>query len=132
MRIEVFGDETIGTQARTYAEYRLFAALSQVVDTSRVRHARLTLERTTHNRASESVWCTVSVDFEDGESLRVQTPGDHPYAAINRAVERLGEYCWGASADSRVVTTADRSLPVVIRCAGRPGSVDPPRVHDDA
>ena len=103
MRIEVFGDETIGTQARTYAEYRLFAALSQAMDTSRVRHARLTLQRTTHNRASESVWCTVSVDIQDGESLRVQTSGEHPYAAINRAVERLSEHSWRPRADSRVV-----------------------------
>ena len=93
MRIEIFGEETISAQARTYAEYRLFAALSQVMDTTRVRHARLTLQRTQH-RASESVSCTVTVDIEDGESLRIQTSEEHPYAAINRAVERLSEHHW--------------------------------------
>jgi hypothetical protein len=48
MRIEVFGEDTISAQARTYAEYRLFAALSRVVDINRVQRARLTLKRTTH------------------------------------------------------------------------------------
>jgi ribosome-associated translation inhibitor RaiA len=88
MRIEVLGEETISAQARTYAEYRLFAVLAQVVDTNRVRHARLTLKRAKHHRC-ESVSCTVTVVIEDGDSLRIQTSGEHPYAAINRAVERL-------------------------------------------
>ena len=102
MRIEVFGEDTISAQARTYAEYRLFAALSQVVDTNRVRHARLTLQRMKHNQARESVSCTVTVDIEDGESLRIQTSEEHPYAAINRAVEQLSERSWRPS-------TADES-----------------------
>lgn len=92
MRIEILGEETISAQARTYAEYRLFAALSQVVDTDRVRHARLTLKRTKHKRAGESVSCTVAVDIEDGDSLQIETSGEHPYAAINRAVERVSEH----------------------------------------
>ena len=45
MRIEVLGYDTISAQARTYAEYRLFAELSRVADTNRVRHARLVLRR---------------------------------------------------------------------------------------
>jgi ribosome-associated translation inhibitor RaiA len=94
MRIEVLGEETISAQARTYAEYRLFAALSQNVDTNRVKHARLTLQRTKPNRVCDSVSCTVTVDFEDSNPLRIQAAGDHPYAAINRAVERLSEGCW--------------------------------------
>ena len=107
MRIEVLGEETISDQARTYAEYRLFAALSQVMDTNRVRHARLTLQRTAHNRSSESVSCTVTVDIDDGESLHIQTSAEHPYAAVNRAVERLSERSWRPStADSRVVKGA--------------------------
>ena len=92
MRIEVLGEETISAQARTYAEYRLFIALSQVMDTNRVQRARLTLQREKHNRACESVLCTVTVDIEDGESLRIQTSDEHPYAAINRAVERLSDH----------------------------------------
>ena len=108
MRIEILGEDTIGAQARTYAEYRLFAALSQVVDTNRVRHARLTLKHTKHDRAGESVSCTVTVDIEDGDFLQVETSGEHPYAAINRAVERLSEHSWRPSAadDSRVAHAA--------------------------
>ena len=37
MRIEVVGGDTISQQARTYAEYRVFAALTQVADAERVR-----------------------------------------------------------------------------------------------
>ena len=32
MRIEVVGGDTISQQARTYAEYRVFAALTQFVN----------------------------------------------------------------------------------------------------
>jgi ribosome-associated translation inhibitor RaiA len=108
MRIEIFGEDTISAQARTYAEYRLFAALSQVMDTNRVRHACLTLKRTKHNRACESVSCTVTVDIEDGDSVRIQTSGEHPYAAINRAIERLSEHKWRrrAAEDSPVAHAA--------------------------
>jgi hypothetical protein len=45
MRIEIVGDDSMSAQARTYAEYRLFAALSQVVDTNQVRSASLVLRR---------------------------------------------------------------------------------------
>src|SRR5689334_8730362 len=89
MRIEVLGYDTMSAQARTYAEYRLFAELSRVVDTTRVRHACLVLQRRDDDRAGESVSCTVSVDIDGCDPLRVQTSAAHPYAAINRAVERL-------------------------------------------
>ena len=101
MRIEVLGEESISRQARIYAEYRLFAALSQVIDTERVRHARLILERTKHNPTCEGASCTVIVDIEDGDSVRIRTSGDHPYAAINRAVERLRANTWPPKADGR-------------------------------
>ena len=39
MRIEIVGDDSISGQARAYAEYRLFAALSQALDTRQVRNA---------------------------------------------------------------------------------------------
>lgn len=89
MRIEVVGDDSISRQARTYAEYRLFAALSQAVDTRRVRSASLALRRPRSNRHCDSVLCTVSIEWTDGEVSRLGASGDHPYAAINRAVERL-------------------------------------------
>lgn len=94
MRIEIIGEETISAQARTYAEYRLFAALSQVVDTNRVRHARLVLQRTNPGRTCEGVSCTVTVDIEGCRSLGIQVTADHPYAAINRAVERVSQGDW--------------------------------------
>ena len=96
MRIEVLGYDTMSAQAQMYAEYRLFAELSRVADTNRVRHARLVLRRGKGEQADESVSCTVTVDIEGGESLRVQTSAAHPYAAINRAVERLSETNWPA------------------------------------
>jgi ribosome-associated translation inhibitor RaiA len=90
----VTGEDSISRQARIYAEYRLFAALSQAVDTERVRHARLILRHTKHGPACDRVSCTVFVVFEGGGTLRMRTLGDHPYAAINRAVERLRQRSW--------------------------------------
>ena len=89
MRIEVIGDDSISRQARTYAEYRLFTALSQVVDASRVRSASLVLRRAKPGRHSDGVVCTVTIELNDGEIASLRASGDHPYAAINRAVERL-------------------------------------------
>jgi hypothetical protein len=43
MRIEVVGNETITPQARRYAEYRVFAALTQSAATRNARRARVTL-----------------------------------------------------------------------------------------
>jgi len=94
MRIEVLGYDTMSAQARTYAEYRLFAELSRVADTNRVRHARLVLRRRKDEHADATVSCTVTVNIEGGEPLRIQTSAAHPYAAINRAVERLSEASW--------------------------------------
>ena len=89
MRIEITGDDSISRQARTYAEYRLFGALSQAVDTRRVRSASLVLRRTKSKRQCDGVLCTVTIELNDGEVSRLRAAGDHPYAAINRAVERL-------------------------------------------
>lgn len=89
MRIQIVGDGSVSRQARTYAEYRLFAALSQVVDTRRVRSASLVLRRAKSSRRCEAVVCTVTVELNSGDVTRLRTVGDHPYAAINEAVERL-------------------------------------------
>jgi len=89
MRIEVVGDDSISRQACTYAEYRLFAALSQVLDTSRVRTASLGLRRAKSRPRCDRVVCTVRVELRNGEGVRVRAYGDHPYAAINRAVARI-------------------------------------------
>jgi hypothetical protein len=89
MRIEIVGDDSIGRQARIYAEYRLFAAVSQAMDASRVRTAALVLRRATSGRYGDRVVCTVTIEMDDGDATRIRTLGEHPYAAINRAVERL-------------------------------------------
>lgn len=89
MRIQVTTDDDISLQARTYAEYRLFAALSQLVDTERVRQARVVLRRAMQRRGCEGVSCTLTVALDGVGPFRIKTMGNHPYEAINRAVERL-------------------------------------------
>lgn len=89
MRIEVLGDDSISRQACTYAEYRLFAALSRAVDTSRVKNATVVLHRGKAGRRCDSVLCSVTIELDDGDVTRLLASGDHPYAAINSAVERL-------------------------------------------
>jgi ribosome-associated translation inhibitor RaiA len=119
MQIDVLGEHSISPQARSYAEYRLFAALSQVVDTGRVRRARLALRRSKHEADSESVSCTVTVELDTDEVLRIRTTGEHPYAAINRAVARLSEGAGSIrhlASSSRSPATADskgRRRPVI-------------------
>jgi len=89
MRIKIVGDESISRQARAYAEYRLFAALSQLLDTGQVDHASLVLSRAKSTRRSGGVVCTVTVELNGGGVTRLRTFGEHPYAAINRAVDRV-------------------------------------------
>jgi ribosome-associated translation inhibitor RaiA len=88
MRIQVLGDDTIGPQARTYAEYRLFAALTQGADADPVSDARVVL-RTHRRRQCAVVTCTVTVSLGGRRTVRIRARGDHAYAAINQAVERL-------------------------------------------
>jgi len=99
MRIHVIGENSISRQARTYAEYRLFAALSEATDTYRIRGAVLILGQTDDGRTGSRAHCAVSIETDRGERLRIRTRGEHPYAAINRAVERIRARRW----PSRVV-----------------------------
>ena len=89
MHIHVVGDESISQQARSYAEYRLFAALPHVVDPGRVRRSLMLLRRLNEERECDGVICAVSIELDTGEVLRLRTLGAHPYAAINSAIERL-------------------------------------------
>lgn len=89
MRIQVLGDDTISRQARTYAEYRVFAALTQRAGAERLQDARVVLRRTAGSVDGDSVTCMVTVTLSGSNTIRVRTLGNHPYAAINRAVERL-------------------------------------------
>jgi hypothetical protein len=89
MRIEVIGEDAISHQARTYAEYRVFAALTQSTDTEKVRRVCVQLRPLVPGRGSGGIACTVTVEWEGHDSLRIRTLGPHAYAAINRAVERI-------------------------------------------
>ena len=89
MRIHVLGEDAISPQARTYAEYRVFAALTQLAEREQVRHARVVLRSASRSGACEAVTCTVTVALDGQNSMRVRARGDHAYAAINRAVERI-------------------------------------------
>jgi ribosome-associated translation inhibitor RaiA len=90
MRIEVVRDEAISAQARTYAEYRVFAALTQSTGRRNVRCARIVLRPVKDDDAGcAPAACTVIIRFEQSDTVRVNATGPHPYAAINRAVERL-------------------------------------------
>ena len=86
MRIDVIGEDPISHQARTYAEYRVFAALTQFAGDKNVRRARVVLRPVTLERG---IACTVTVAFEGSDSLRIRTTGPHAYAAIDRAVVRM-------------------------------------------
>jgi len=81
-------DDAIGAQARTYAEYRVFAVLAR--DTLNVRRARVVLRQVDAREACDKVACAVTVTLEPAGMLRIRATGPHVYAAINRAVERLG------------------------------------------
>jgi hypothetical protein len=89
MRIEVIGGGTISRQARTYAEYRVFAALTQSSQADAVQRVRILLRSVKLESGCEEIACTVTVALEGSDSYRIRTTGPHPYAAINRAVERI-------------------------------------------
>ena len=90
MHIQVIGDdESSNAQARTYAEYRVFAALAR--HARRVSGVSVVLRRVTRDGTCDSAVCSVTVALEPSGSLRARSRGRHPYAAIDRAVHRIGE-----------------------------------------
>ena len=91
----VAAHDSISAQARTYAEYRTFALVAR--HATWVRRVRVFIRQRQGRRACDSVTCTVSATLDPSGSLRIRATGPHAYAAINRAVERLG-----AALDRRV------------------------------
>ena len=88
-RILIVGDDKlVSAQARTYAEYRVFSALSR--QTRKFRRVRVVLRQTDDRGTCETVACAVSVALEPTGSVRIRVTAPHVYAAINRAVQRLG------------------------------------------
>jgi ribosome-associated translation inhibitor RaiA len=93
-RIHVVSDDhTISSQARTYAEYRVFSALTR--HALKFRSARVLLRSSEDQGTCDRVTCAVSVALEPSGSVRVRVTGAHVYAAINRAVDRLGNALGG-------------------------------------
>jgi ribosome-associated translation inhibitor RaiA len=93
-RIHVVADDNaISSQARTYAEYRVFSALTR--HALKFRSARVLLRPTEDRGTCDRVTCAVSVALEPSGSVRVRVTGPHVYAAINRAVERLSNALGG-------------------------------------
>jgi hypothetical protein len=92
-RIHVIADDNVSSQARTYAEYRVFSALTR--QALKFRRARVLLRLSDNHGACDRVTCAVSVALEPSGSVRVRMTGPHVYAAINRAVERLGDVLGG-------------------------------------
>ena len=99
MRIEVIGEGTISQQARTYAEYRVFAALTQFAEADTIQRVRVLL-RPAKLGSRESIACAVTVALEGSEWFRIRTTGPHAYAAINRAVERIRAHVPSGMVDS--------------------------------
>ena len=89
MRIEIIGEGTVSQQARMYAEYRVFAALTQFMEADKVQRVRVLLRAVKPRSHCESIACSVTVALEGSDSFRIRTTGPHAYAAINRAVERI-------------------------------------------
>jgi ribosome-associated translation inhibitor RaiA len=93
-RIHVVADDNaISSQARTYAEYRVFSALTR--HALEFRSARVLLRPSEDQGTCDRVTCAVSVALEPSGSVRIRVTGPHVYAAINRAVERLGNALGG-------------------------------------
>ena len=89
MGIEVIvEDESSNAQARTYAEYRVFAALAR--HPQHVRGASVVLRRDEREGTCDNVVCAVTIALEPSGCIRTRACGGHAYAAINRAVERVG------------------------------------------
>lgn len=87
MQIEVIGDDSSSAQARTYAEYRVFAVLSRYTET--VRCADVLITRAEASGMRDRVACAITVMLHPSGVARARATGDHTYAAINRAAERL-------------------------------------------
>jgi hypothetical protein len=89
MRIDVVGAESMSAQARTYAEYRTFGALTRLAGRAPVRRASILLRDLPATQGCPRVSCAVTVAFDVAPAVRVRATGRHAYEAINRAVERL-------------------------------------------
>ena len=90
MRIEIIGeDESTNVQVRTYAEYRLFSILARY--TRLIRRARVVLRQPARDGSRDKFGCAVTVILEPSGVVRTRATAGHAYAAIDRAVARIGD-----------------------------------------
>ena len=88
LRIEVRDDSGIlSAQARSYAEYRVFASLTR--DALAVRAASVELGRKAGHAAG--VVCAITITLASTGLVQVRATAKHPYAAIDRAAQRAAE-----------------------------------------
>ena len=85
LRIEVRAADHLSSQARTYAEYRVFAALLPLTREGDVRGAQVELRD-----AAYGAECVITI-VRDRAPMIVRASASHVYGAINRAVERLDD-----------------------------------------
>jgi ribosome-associated translation inhibitor RaiA len=78
--VSTFG-EALNQQIRSYAEYRIFSALSTHDD---VVGARVNL-----HAAGDEVQCSVRVTLNSRSAIEARTSASYAAAAIDRAAERL-------------------------------------------
>jgi ribosome-associated translation inhibitor RaiA len=77
-------------QTRAYAEYRVFTTLAP--------YSRLVIDVEvclgSDDGDATHVLCSVKVQTASGKGIRIRARGRHPYDAINRAADRIGERLW--------------------------------------
>lgn len=88
MTVEVNADPAIGPQAKTYAHYRLTAAIGELPPERPARHASLRLYPV-HRDEQSGVACMIAVDFDRERPVRILVNAPHAYAAVNRAIDDL-------------------------------------------
>ena len=88
IRIHVLGDDTISPHALIYAESRFLGALTALAGTEALRHAGVILRRAKFGGPSR-ITCIVTVALGGASAMRIQATDDHPYAAVNRAIDGL-------------------------------------------
>ncbi len=126
MQIDIVGDESIDRQTRSYAEYRLFAALAPSIALGRFSRVQLALRRATGPGDGKRIECTVNVELNDRAVTRFNAAGGHPYQAVNRAIELVRRASWpapGAHAGRRTApkkaTGGTAAVPAPRRLAAR-------------
>jgi hypothetical protein len=88
MRIAVTNiGRMFGRQTRAYAEYRVFSSLARFSDA--VLDVTVSLGPPTMK--GRSVVCRIAATLDRGSRLQVSARGRHPYDAINRAADRIGD-----------------------------------------